>query len=140
MMGQNGKQKAFLDTPFSQRSEMQVRADLFRRMAAKNRRTLPHMPMSFATPRAVRPALGLKTGMQLAGVMQKNQNGKARDLGVRQRSARRSFHPGAHHRQSRHGLETSRDIGAMMRQMMAFLVAGFPPWGAIPHIDRHNSV
>ena len=70
----------FAHPPLNQLFTMQVPGDGLQIPTAKNRRAFAHMPVLPLAPVALRPAPGLKAGMQLAAVMQEGEHCEARDM------------------------------------------------------------
>ena len=70
----------FVNPPLNQLFKMQVPGDGLQLPTPKNRRAFAHVPVFLPAPIALRPAFGLKAGMEFAAIMQEGEHRKARDM------------------------------------------------------------
>ena len=79
-MGKHGEKKVRANPPLNQLFKMQVPGDGLQIPTLKNRRAFAHVPVRIPMPIALRPALGLKAGMEFAAIMQEGEHRETRDL------------------------------------------------------------
>ena len=82
VMGKHGEKKMFVNPPLTQLCKMQVLGDGLQipTPTPKNRRAFAHVPVLPPAPIALRPALGLKAGMEFTAVMQEGEHREARNM------------------------------------------------------------
>ena len=71
-MGKHGEKKMFVNAPLNQLFKMYVPGDGRQLPTQKNRRAF--VPVLLSAPIALRPALGLKAGMELAAIMEEGEH------------------------------------------------------------------
>ena len=76
------------------------------------------MPRFLSSPEPVRPSFSLEPRMQLARVVQKNQNAYSVEIGLIEHAASGRLKPSAHDGKVYEGQEAGGDIGAMMREVV----------------------